>query len=141
MRLRSLRCGGTLVPTCSYLSTPAGRRSSTSRGSTSTQTQHSCFQQHTFSKCGAAETPHTRPTHAPHTPHTSHRERADTEILLHLYSTLLFLILGHQPNNLFLVCWKQPPRLFERCEHERHVYELCQYKDYKKRVKAAEDAK
>ena len=82
-----------------------------------------------------------RPTNAPHTPHTSHRERADTEILLHLYSTLLFLILGHQPNNLFLVCWKQPPRLFERCEHERHVYELCQYKDYKKRVKAAEDAK
>ena len=32
-------------------------------------------------------------------------------------------------------CWTY------RCEHERHIYEKCQYMDYKKRVKAAEDAK
>jgi len=32
-------------------------------------------------------------------------------------------------------CWT------DRCEHERHIYEKCQYMDYKKRVKAAEDAK
>ena len=68
---------------------------------------------------------------APHTPHTSHRERADTEILLHLYYTPSYS--WTKPN--------QPSRLYKRCEHERHVYELCQYKDYKKRVKAAEDAK
>lgn len=24
-----------------------------------------------------------------------------------------------------------------KCEHERHEYELCQYKDYKRRVAAA----
>ena len=104
MRLRSLKCGGTLAPTCSYLSTPAGRRSSTSRGSTSTQTQHSCFEQHkglTFSKCGAAETPHTRPTQAIASALTPK---------FYSISTLNFsiLFLEHQPNNLFLVCWKQP---------------------------------
>ena len=104
MRLRSLKCGGTLAPTCSYLSTPAGRRSSTSRGSTSTQTQHSCFEQHkglTFSKCGAAETPHTRPTQAIASALTPK---------FYSNSTLNFsiLFLEHQPNNLFLVFWKQP---------------------------------
>lgn len=81
------------------------------------------------------------PTHAPHTPHTSHRERADTEILLHLYSTLLFLILGTPTEQPLSRLFETTSFSFERCEHERHVYELCQYKDYKKRVKAAEDAK
>ncbi|WZN67148.1 B18 subunit of NADH:ubiquinone oxidoreductase [Chloropicon roscoffensis] len=38
-------------------------------------------------------------------------------------------------------CRKKEFYLPWKCEHERHVYELCQYKDYKKRVKAAEDAK
>jgi NADH dehydrogenase (ubiquinone) 1 beta subcomplex subunit 7 len=27
------------------------------------------------------------------------------------------------------------------CKHERHVYELCQYKEYKKRVKQQTDAR
>ncbi|KAI7845793.1 hypothetical protein COHA_000705 [Chlorella ohadii] len=27
-----------------------------------------------------------------------------------------------------------------KCEHERHEYEKCQYKDYKKRVAAAKEA-
>ena len=28
-----------------------------------------------------------------------------------------------------------------KCKHERHVYELCQYKEYKKRVAALEKLK
>ncbi|QDZ26033.1 NADH:ubiquinone oxidoreductase [Chloropicon primus] len=35
-------------------------------------------------------------------------------------------------------CRKKEHYLPWKCEHERHVYELCQYKDYKKRVKEAE---
>ena len=82
---------------------------------------------------------------APHTPHTSPTQAIASALTPKFYSIFTlnfsFLFLEHQPNNLFLVCLKQPLSRVERCEHERHVYELCQYKDYKKRVKAAEDAK
>ena len=82
---------------------------------------------------------------APHTPHTRPTQAIASALTPKFYSIFTlnfsFLFLEHQPNNLFLVCLKQPLSRVERCEHERHVYELCQYKDYKKRVKAAEDAK
>ena len=92
----------------------------------------------------AAAKPDT--TDAPHTPHTRPTQAIASALTPKFYSIstlpFSFLFLDTNRTTSFSFVLKQPPpRLFERCEHERHVYELCQYKDYKKRVKAAEDAK
>ena len=83
---------------------------------------------------------------APQTPHTRPTQAIASALTPKFYSIstlpFSFLFLDTNRTTSFSFVLKQPPpRLFERCEHERHVYELCQYKDYKKRVKAAEDAK